>query len=141
MNKLLCRSLLVCIFSVLISCNNKREMMLVKRWYVADVMFEKQKNNYMSKDSINEERQLAILKDVLTKNLYEFKENGTYVTGNITGNVGGKWNLNAESITLKSDNKTEKEIPIEHLSEDSLVLLFNNDQTSVKLHLILKPVQ
>ena len=34
-----------------------------------------------------------------------------------------------------------KKVPFQHLSDDSLVLLLNNDQTSIKLKLLLLPVE
>lgn len=128
------------------SCGNKKEMALIKRWYVGDVIFLDDEKSIVQSDSMQGnmlQRQRAALRDVLMKNLYEFKDDGTYVTGNATGSATGKWELNSNSITFKSDtkDKPEKSITFEQLSEDSLVLLLNKDQTSVNMKLVLLPTQ
>lgn len=128
------------------ACSSKKEQALVRRWYVGDVIFIDDEKSIVQSDSMQGNmlvRQRAALRDVLMKNLYEFKEDGTYITGNAAGSATGQWELNASSITFKSDqtDKPEKNISFEHLSEDSLVLLFNKDQSSVKIKLKLLPVQ
>ncbi len=128
------------------ACNNKKEKALLKRWYVSDVIFLDDEKSIVQSDSMQGnmlQHQRAALKEVLLKNLYEFKDDGTYVTGNATGSASGKWELNANSITFKSDNpdKPEKNIAFEYLGEDSLVMMLNKDQTSVKLKLVLLPAQ
>ncbi len=128
------------------ACNSKKEKALVKRWYVSDVVFLDDAKSIVQSDTMQGnmlQRQRAALKDVLMKNLYEFKDDGTYVTGNAAGSATGEWELNSNSITFKSDtkDKPEKNISFEHLSEDSLVLLLNKDQTSVKMKLVLLPAE
>jgi hypothetical protein len=128
------------------ACNSKKEQALIKRWYVSDVVFLDDAKSIVQSDTMQGnmlQRQRAALKDVLMKNLYEFKDDGTYITGNAAGSATGEWELNSSSITFKSDtkDKPEKNISFEHLSEDSLVLLLNKDQTSVKMKLILLPAE
>lgn len=128
------------------ACTNKKEKALVKRWYVGDVVFLDDEKSIVQSDSMQGnmlQRQRAALRDVLMKNLYEFKDDGTYVTGNATGSASGEWELNSTSITFKSDtkDKPEKNISFEQLSDDSLVLILNKDQTSVKMKLVLLPAQ
>ena len=129
-----------------IACNSKKEKALLKRWYVSDVIFLDDEKSIVQSDTMQGnmlQHQRAALKEVLLKNLYEFKDDGTYVTGNAAGSASGKWELNSNSITFKSDNpdKPEKNIAFEYLGEDSLVMMLNKDQTSVKLKLVLLPAQ
>jgi hypothetical protein len=132
-----------------IACTDKREKALVRRWRVADVIFLDDKQSVVQSDTMQGnmmQRQRAVMRDVLTKNLYEFKADGTYITGNVAATSTGKWNLQATAIEFISDGKEgneqkTKSIPVQHLSEDSLVLVLNNDQTSVKLKLLLLPTE
>ncbi|MFN7313522.1 MAG: hypothetical protein ACK5UI_08570, partial [Bacteroidota bacterium] len=85
-----------------------------------------------------------VLKDVLMKNLYEFKADGSYITGNAAALATGKWKIKGNNIEFISDSdkeKNTKKIPYEVLTEDSCVLVLNNDQTSFKLKLLLIPVE
>jgi hypothetical protein len=139
----------VFVLMVFLSCKGKKEKALIKRWRVADVTFIDADKATVQSDTMQGNlmlRQQAVLRDVLLKNLYEFKDDGTYITGNAAGTATGKWEISSNAITFISDVEKKgviatKKIPFEHLSDDSLVLLLNNDQTSVKLKLLLLPVE
>lgn len=132
---------------LLAGCTDKKEQALARRWRVADVVFVNDGKGVVQSDTMQGEmlqRQRAVIKDVLMKNLYEFKPDGTYITGNAAGSATGTWDISGNNIVFKSDaakDKGEKRIPFEHLSEDSVVLLFEKDQTSTKLKLILLPTE
>lgn len=132
---------------LLLGCVNKKEEALTRRWRVADVIFINDGKGVVQSDTMQGEmlqRQRAVIKDVLMKNLYEFKADGTYITGNAAGSATGSWDISGNAIVFKSDqdkDKGEKRIPFEHLSEDSVVLLFEKDQTSTKLKLLLLPTE
>ncbi len=73
-------------------------------------------------------------------------EDGTYITGNAAGTATGKRKLSGDAIIFISDIEKDgvastKKVPFKHLSDDSLVLLLNNDQTSIKLKLVLLSVE
>ncbi len=139
----------VFVLMVFVSCTGKKEKALIKRWRVADVTFIDAEKATVQSDTMQGNlmlRQQAVLRDVLLKNLYEFRDDGTYITGNAAGTATGKWAISGNAITFISDVEKEgavptKKIPFEHLSDDSLVLLLNNDQTSIKLKLLLLPVE
>lgn len=131
----------------LFSCTSKQEKALLGRWRVADVIFMDDANSILKSDSMQGnmlQRQRMAMKDMMQKNLYEFKADGTYITGNITGSAEGKWELNHASITFITQDESgekSKDIAFEHLSTDSLVLLLNNDQTTARIKLLLYPVK
>ncbi|MBP9187312.1 MAG: hypothetical protein KBE91_12120 [Bacteroidia bacterium] len=143
--------IILALFALIIitSCNNKNKKALTKRWRVADVTFIDAQKSMVQSDTMQGnmlQRQRAVLRDVLIKNLYEFNADGTYITGNAAGSATGRWELTSNAITFISDEEKEggkstKNIPFEHLSDDSLVLVLDNDQTSVKLKLLLLPVE
>jgi hypothetical protein len=132
---------------LLVACTNKKEQMLCKRWQVSDVIFLNEKEATVQSDTMQGnmlERTEIILKDVMMKNIYEFKDDGTYLTGNAAANAGGEWELsgnNIRFISKKGDEKKEKIVPIEQLQEDTLVLLLKQDQTTLDMKLILTPIR
>lgn len=140
---------IVMLLLLMLSCTDKREKALLRRWKVADVIFMEDKKAVVQSDTMQGNmilRQQAVMRDVLTKNLYEFKEDGTYITGNAAATSAGRWSLHATAIEFISDNNDNgetktKNIPLQHLSEDSMVLVLNNDQTSVKIKLVLIPTE
>lgn len=165
--------IILALFALIIitSCNSKNKKALTKRWRVADVTFIDAEKSMVQSDTMQGnmiQRQRAVLRDVLIKNLYEFNADGTYITGNAAGSATGKWELTSnfltfesflhqvfvlrnwkltsDAITFTSDEEKEgrkstKSFPFEHLSDDSFVLVLDNDQTSVKLRLLLLPVE
>lgn len=146
MNRIL--YLLIACFG-LIACHSKQEKILSKRWRVADVVFLEDENVLAQNDTLQLSmlrRHRAALEDVLLKNLYEFHQDGTYITGNAAASSTGEWELRGNSIMFKSNSSGDvksanKTIPFDHLSSDSLVLVFNNDQSSAKMKLVLYPVE
>lgn len=138
-------TLLLSVF-VIVSCNNAKEQMLCKRWQVSDVVFINEKEATVQSDTMQgnlQQRTEIILKDVMMKNIYEFKDDGTYLTGNAAANAEGKWELTGNNIRFISDDgkeKKEKIVPIEKLKDDSLVVLLKQDQTTIQLKLILTPI-
>ena len=130
-------------------CTDSREKALTRRWRVADVVFIQDQKSVVQSDTMQGnmiQRQQAVMRDLLMKNLYEFKEDGSYITGNAAATATGKWNLHATAIEFISEDaesgeEKTKNIPLQHLSEDSMVLILNNDQTSVKLKLLLLPTE
>ena len=139
----------VFVLLVFMACTSKNEKLLIKRWRVADVTFVDAEKAILQSDTMQGNlmlRQQAVLRDVLLKNLYEFNDDGTYITGNAAGTATGKWKISGNAITFISDVEKDgvastKKVPFQHLSDDSLVLLLNNDQTSIKLKLLLLPVE
>lgn len=134
---------------LLIACHSKQEKTLSKRWRVGDVVFLDDEKMLAQNDTLQLtmlRRHRAALKDVLLKNLYEFHPDGTYITGNAAASSSGEWELRGNSIMFKTNSSGDvksanKTIPFDHLSNDSLVLVLNNDQTSVKMKLILYPTE
>ena len=135
----------VIIISILFSCNSKKEKMLCKRWQVVNVIFIHGKDDTKKTDIKNDSTQVVeqnILRDILMRNIYEFHNDGTYMTGNLAASSGGKWKLDGNAIRfiLDSDKeRKEKEIPYEKLENDSLILLMKNDQTSFQMKLVMTP--
>lgn len=132
---------------LLASCNNAKEKMLCKRWQVSDVVFINEKEATVQSDTMQgdlQQRTEIILKDVMMKNIYEFKDDGTYLTGNAAANAEGKWELvgnNIRFISAIGKEQKEKVIPFEKLEDDSLVLLLRQDQTTIQMKLILTPIK
>jgi hypothetical protein len=130
------------------ACSNKKEKMLMKRWYVGDVRFPALSSDVLKSDTMQGnliDRQRAALKDIMMKNLYEFKDDGTYITGNAMGTTTGNWKLKSNGILFYGENEKgeekEKIIPFSHLSDDSLVIQLKNDQTSYQIELLLLPTE
>lgn len=121
--------------------------MLCKRWQVSDVIFLNEKEATVQSDTMQGDmlqRTEIILKDVMMKNIYEFKEDGTYLTGNAAANSEGKWELTGNNIRFISNHgneQKEKIVPIEKLQDDSLVILLKQDQTTLHMKVILTPIR
>ena len=132
---------------LLASCNNVKENMLCKRWQVSDVIFINEKEATVQSDTMQgnlQKRTEIILRDVMMKNIYEFKDDGTYLTGNAAANAEGKWELKGNNINfISGEGKEQKEkvVPIEKLQDDSLIVLLKQDQTTIQLKLILTPIK
>jgi hypothetical protein len=130
----------------LLSCSSKKEKMLCRRWQVTDVLFIHDTHKRVETDIKNDSAQLVsqtILRDILMKNIYEFHDDGTYITGNAAANSAGKWKLEGNAIRFILDNEKEQKekiIPYEKLDQDSLILLMKNDQTSFQLKLVMVPM-
>ena len=121
--------------------------MLCKRWQVSDVIFINEKEATVQSDTMQgnlQKRTEIILRDVMMKNIYEFKDDGTYLTGNAAANAEGKWELKGNNINfISGEGKEQKEkvVPIEKLQDDSLIVLLKQDQTTIQLKLILTPIK
>ncbi len=130
-----------------IACGNKKEKMLCKRWQVVDVVFLNEEENLVQSDTMQGDMQQVtktMLSEVLRKNIYEFKDDGTYMTGNAAANAEGEWELEGghiRFISKKSDNVSEKTIPIETLTEDTLILRLERDQSSMQMNLVMIPIK
>jgi hypothetical protein len=130
----------------LASCNSKREKMLCKRWQVSNVLFINETEAIVQSDTMQgnmQQRTELMLKDVMMKNIYEFKEDGTYMTGNAAASSGGEWAFSANNIRFMMDTKEgkkEKIVPIEKLQDDTLIVLLKQDQTTIQMKLILTPI-
>jgi hypothetical protein len=130
----------------LMGCSNEREKMLCRRWQVSNVIFLNEKEATRQSDTMQGNMQQVtenILRDILMKNIYEFHDDGTYMTGNSASTSTGKWELHGKSIRFISDSdkeKKEKNIPFEKLEQDSLILLMKNDQTSFQMKLVMVPL-
>lgn len=133
--------------ALMVSCGNKREEQLCKTWQVADVVFLNEAQTMVQSDTMQgnmQEVTKEMLSNVLRKNIYEFREDGTYLTGNAVASAEGKWELEGKSIrfiTEKEGKRTDKMIPIDKLQEDTLILLLENDQSSMQMKLVLTPVK
>lgn len=131
---------------VLMACNSKREQQLCKRWQVVDVQFLNAQESIVQSDTMQgnlQQRTQMILRDVMMKNVYEFKHDGTYITGNASGNAEGEWEMSGQNIrfiSTSTEGKKEKIVPVEKLDDDSLIVLLKQDQTTVQLKLILTPI-
>lgn len=133
--KQLIAGLFVCI---LMACNGENERMLCKTWQVSDVLFD------LSEKQLDKEQEVAIalLKEMLTKNIYSFHADGTYSTRNAIAGAEGKWKLSGDEIIFTDGNneKQSKRFPILKLTTDTLVISMENDQTSVPITLVLTQV-
>jgi hypothetical protein len=90
-----------------------------------------------------QQRTELMLKDVMMKNIYEFKDDGTYMTGNAAASSGGEWAFSGNNIRFimdDKDGKKEKIVPIEKLQDDTLIVLLKQDQTTIQMKLILTPL-
>lgn len=120
--------------------------MLCKTWQVSDVQFYNVEQAIVLSDTLQGD-QIEVakvnLRDMLMKNIYAFHEDGTFKTGNAIAEAGGDWKLKNDALVFMIENEEgtkKKEIPVEKLTDDSLILAMGNDQTSLKVRLILTPV-
>jgi hypothetical protein len=84
-----------------------------------------------------------ILREVMMKNIYEFRDDGTYMTGNAAANAKGGWAFSGDNIKFisdKVDGAKTKMVPIEKLQDDTLIVLLKQDQTTLEMKLILTPI-
>ena len=138
--------LVILVITGLISCNNKREKMLCKRWQVSDVLFINEAEAMVQSDTMQGNIQAQtelILKDVMMKNIYEFKDDGTYMTGNAAATATGEWAFSGNNIRFISENsegQKTKIVPIEKLQDDTLIVVLKQDQTTIQMKLILTPL-
>jgi hypothetical protein len=129
------------------ACNNEREKQLCKRWQVSDVQFINESETMVQSDTMQGNLQLQtemILRDVMMKNIYEFKDDGTYMTGNAAASASGKWAFSGNNIRFisdKADGQKEKIVPVEKLQDDTLIVLLKQDQTTLQMKLILTPIR
>ena len=131
---------------LMVSCSNKKREMLCKTWQVSDVQFINEKESTVITDTMRG-NQVEVakfqLRDILMKNMYQFNDDGTYVTGNQSANSEGNWELEKDAIkfsTKKGDEVKEKIVKIDRFERDTLVLLMQNDQTSLQIKLMLTPL-
>jgi hypothetical protein len=138
------RYLLLSAFGLfLLSCNNKEKNMLCKTWQVSDVQFLNEKETLVQSDTMQGNQQevaKTILKELLMKNIYEFKADGSYMTGNAAANAEGQWELKGDAIRFIGKEGKEKLVPIAKLQNDTLILLMQKDQTSLNVKLIMTPL-
>ncbi len=145
MNKWYLTLVLLSIIS-LFGCNGKREKMLCKRWQVSDVQFINESEAMVQSDTMQGNMQLQtemMLRDVMMKNIYEFKDDGTYMTGNAAASSGGEWAFSGNNIRFIMDGKEgkkEKMVPLEKLQDDTLIVLLKQDQTTIQMKLVLTPI-
>ena len=138
---------LVPLMLLIVACGNRNEELLCKQWQVSDVVFINEKEAMVQSDTMQgnlQKRTEVILRDVMMKNIYEFKDDGTYRTGNAAATAEGEWELkgnNIRFISRKNGEKKEKTVPIEKLQEDTLIVLLQHDQTTVPMKLILTPIE
>ncbi len=136
---------IILLILLMAGCSGKKEEQLCKTWQVADVVFLNESQSLVQSDTMQGNMQQVtkeVLSNVLKKNIYEFKDDGTYLTGNAMANAEGKWELEGKSIrfiTEKEGKRTDKMIPIEKLQDDTLILILENDQSSLQMKLILTP--
>lgn len=136
---------IILLILLLAGCSGKKEEQLCKTWQVSDVVFLNESQSLVQSDTMQGNMQQVtkeVLSNVLKKNIYEFKNDGTYLTGNAMANSEGKWELEGKSIrfiTEKEGKRTDKMIPIEKLQDDTLILILENDQSSLQMKLILTP--
>jgi hypothetical protein len=129
------------------SCNNKRERMLCKRWQVSDVLFINEKEAMVQSDTMQgnlQQQTEMMLRDVMMKNIYEFKDDGTYMTGNAAASASGQWAFSGDNIQFisdRTDGEKKKLVPIEKLKEDTLIVVLKHDQTTLQMKLILIPLK
>ena len=130
----------------MVSCSNKKREMLCKTWQVSDVQFINEKESTVITDTMRG-NQVEVakfqLRDILMKNMYQFNDDGTYVTGNQSANSEGNWELLKDAIKFsskKGDEVKEKIVKIERFERDTLILLMQNDQTSLQIKLMLTPL-
>lgn len=131
----------------LAACNSKKEKMLCKRWQVSDVQFINESEAIVQSDTMQGDIQAqteVVLRDVMMKNIYEFKDDGTYMTGNAAASAGGEWALSGNNIRFISkdtEGEKTKTVPIEKLQDDTLIVVLKQDQTTLQMKLILTPLQ
>lgn len=132
--------------ALLSSCTGKRERMLCRTWIVSEVRFTNIEQALVHTDTISGgeiETRKRLIAEMLMKNLYTFRDDGTYITGNAAASAEGKWKLKSSGIQFISNNKNIKPklFEVVHLSEDSLVLNLEKDNTSLAVALVLLPAE
>lgn len=138
--------LMLIITAIMAACGNEKKTMLSKSWQVSDVQFINAADSTVLGDTLQGNLQAsreAILRDVMMKNIYQFKSDGTYRTGNAAASSEGDWELSGNNIRffLKTQDETkEKLVPIEKLTPDTLIVLLKQDQTTLQMKLILTPL-
>ena len=138
--------LMLIITTIMAGCGNEKKTMLSKSWQVSDVQFINAADSTVLGDTLQGNLQAsreAILRDVMIKNIYQFKSDGTYRTGNAAASSEGDWELSGNNIRffLKTQDETkEKLVPIEKLTPDTLIVLLKQDQTTLQMKLILTPL-
>lgn len=131
----------------LTSCNNKREKMLCKRWQVSDVQFINEAEAMVQSDTMQgnlHTQTELILRDVMMKNIYEFKDDGTYMTGNAAASAKGEWAFSGNNIRFISEDtegQKTKVVPIEKLQDDTLIVVLEQDQTTIQMKLVMTPLR
>lgn len=132
---------------LLVGCSNQKEKLLCKQWQVSDVVFINEKEALVQSDTMQGDLQKQtemMLREVMMKNIYEFKDDGTYRTGNAAASSEGEWELSGNNIRFISHHngeEKEKKFPIEKLQEDTLVVVLRDDQTTVPMKLVLTPIK
>lgn len=135
---------LIFIILLCLGCNKNRvEQLCSHHWQVSDVQFINEEESMVLSDTMRG-NQLEVakfqLRDILMKNVYAFHTDGTYRTGNPSAGAEGKYKLEKKAILFINDSGSgarEKRVDIERFTSDSLILLMQNDQTSLKIKLVL----
>ncbi len=132
--------------TTLVSCNSKEKKMLCKTWQVSDVIFLNEAESLVQSDTLQgnmQEVTKTLISDVLKKNIHQFNADGSYLTGNAVAETEGEWELEGKSIrfiTKKDGKKNDKIIPIDRLTNDTLILIMTSDQSSMQMKLVLTPL-
>lgn len=134
------------LISLLYACNSKQEQLLCKTWQVSDVQFLEEEKALVQSDTL-QGNQLEVskrnIREILLKNIYQFNDDGTFITGNAVAESEGKWELSNKAIRFTigtGEKKKDKKIPLEKLTEDSLIFTMEKDQTTLPVRLILTPI-
>ncbi|MFN4082641.1 MAG: hypothetical protein ACK4K9_03320 [Bacteroidia bacterium] len=118
------------------ACSNQNA--IKKKWVVSNVEFIYNSNE--KADTLMQNITEGVLKNLLLNNVYDFSEDKKCtISGNNHSTTFNYKLIKRGSFIEFSNDNSSKEVEVENLNENELVLITHNDQSSIKTKLILKP--
>lgn len=114
---------------------------LQKKWIVTDVEFIfENRESQQTADTLLQEITKNVLKKLLLHNVYDFKTDNTCnISGNNHTTTFSYKLIKMNRFIQFSNEDSSKEVEVEALSDDELIIITHNDQSSIKTRLKLKP--
>lgn len=128
------------------SCNNSYNL-IINSWKVSKVDFLNEEQSLVQTDTLkgNNIQKLTreILRDILLKNIYQFNSDGTCKITDLTHETKFNYTLKGQRAIVFSnpENGSSKEIAIEKLTQDELIIITKSDQSSLQTKLTLTPIK
>jgi len=130
----------------MLSCSDNHKKDLQKKWKVADVAFVNEQEALVQSDTLGGENMMEhtkeIVRNILLKNIYDFSDGETCVISDGEFKTTFNYELKKGLIRFTSaEDKTGKLIDVASLSNDTLILVLRNDQSSLQSKLTLIPLK